>query len=1029
MSSPAGTATYRFRFGFSLTTSSSGPGPRLALGTAGSSDSEVDFSSPEPGVAPVLTEGVLWDCAEVFRGDGNWSECMIAEGLRVHDGFDRRFSAARDFCSIELFRLLLSLVLRRVVRIWHFGLPCVSWGTLRHPRVRSKYRPFGFTPSEPFTTQHNLIAIRVAFLMWLAHFNGQWASDEQPGGSVLHYLDIFQRLLREEEWTIPRWRHCSFGSPFLKPRQWLHNEPWLLALPRGCSCGRRGRRFKAEGSFTPERFALFESICVGGSAAVYRVPPRLGQSVASFSGLYPRGAMRLMAKGAVRAVAAAKRDPSGPAFRPRHVAPDWVCEFIESARFHPVIAYDFARPAHINCLESRTVKTLTKLACRTSPDTCIATLIDSRVTIGAGAKGRSSSSALNRIQQVSLGYVLGGGLYIGGLYAPLGIHRADDPTRHRAIRSPRIDKPAWLSGLESECFSRLDIVLFADRLCRPWNLWRRLLLLAGVGSSEGGEAGGFAQPSGVMARRVDAAPLLRHLGVAAAPPLGPPPTTSKAQPKAPARPPTWPTLSQDFRPLNDFPLVGSPEYEQADDYTRARAREAANWRRAYARWAAVVGDTFPADASPSDTSPAIILEEFPEPEAPERSAIPLPRMLVSAGPRPPPPRPLPGGPGLQPLPPRPPPIWPWPQPGPLTLPRPAFGGRKAAPARARAGLSAKYAPPVAASLDRPAVPPSRPVPETRGLPPPHEPPALHLRGDPASRPKGAHSPLRLEDAESVHSSSITCGPGSDFALRATGKGGAHPPSDEGHLEAPGLRLLRMSSLHVLGSRTRGSSGSAFADAAHLVPGLSASAAASAAATASALRTAGDRATPVNRSDAQAEPQAALRALAKSRSLRRLERDVEAGAGSMKALKRRARARERAEVHRGSQRGTSSAMTERRSAEEHFGRSAATQAAEEAAELASLGLATLGLPKRARESAAQKQRRRLRRRLKRSRRLHGSDDSDEQLRQDAALSVFLGRDQPPYWSEARELFWTNRHQYMSVLHAPHESLGTQPRKLP
>ena len=195
----------------------------------------------------------------------------------------------------------------------------------------------------------------------------------------------------------------------------------------------------------------------------------------------------------------------------------------------------------------------------------------------------------------------------------------------------------------------------------------------------------------------------------------------------------------------------------------------------------------------------------------------------------------------------------------------------------------------------------------------------------------------------MHSSSTSSGPGSVFALGAAGEGGTCPLPDESHLEAPGLRLLRMSSLHSLGSRTRGSSGSAAADAAHLVPGLSASAAASAAAAASALRSAGELATPVSRSDTQTDPQAALHALAKSRPLRRLERDVAAGAGSMKALKRRARARECAEVRRGSQRGTSSAMTERRPAEEHFGRSAATQAAEEAAELASLGPATLSAP--------------------------------------------------------------------------------------
>ena len=163
-----------------------------------------------------------------------------------------------------------------------------------------------------------------------------------------------------------------------------------------------------------------------------------------------------------------------------------------------------------------------------------------------------------------------------------------------------------------------------------------------------------------------------------------------------------------------------------------------------------------------------------------------------------------------------------------------------------------------------------------------------------------------------------------------------------------------------------------------MPGLSVSAAADAAAAASALKSAGERATPVSRADAQTDPDAALRALAKSRSLRRLERDVAACAGPVEALKRRARARERAEVHRGSQRGTSSTMAERRSAEEHFGRSVATQAAEEAAELASLGPATLGPPKRARESEAQKQRRRQRRRFKRSGQHRGPDSLHEQL---------------------------------------------------
>ena len=93
---------------------------------------------------------------------------------------------------------------------------------------------------------------------------------------------------------------------------------------------------------------------------------------------------------------------------------------------------------------------------------------------------------------------------------------------------------------------------------------------------------------------------------------------------------------------------------------------------------------------------------------------------------------------------------------------------------------------------------------------------------------------------------------------------------------------------------------------------------------------------------------------------------------------------------------------------HFGRSAATQAAEEAAELAALGPATSGPPKRARESEAQKLRRRRRRRLKD--RLRLESDASDQVREDAARRAFVGRGHPPYWNGALELYWASRHEF-------------------
>lgn len=43
----------------------------------------LSFSVPAP-----MAEGVLYDCIELFRGSGNWSEAHISRGFKVHDGVD-----------------------------------------------------------------------------------------------------------------------------------------------------------------------------------------------------------------------------------------------------------------------------------------------------------------------------------------------------------------------------------------------------------------------------------------------------------------------------------------------------------------------------------------------------------------------------------------------------------------------------------------------------------------------------------------------------------------------------------------------------------------------------------------------------------------------------------------------------------------------------------------------------------------------------------------------------------------------------
>ena len=107
-------------------------------------------------------------------------------GLSAHPGWDILDDSANDILSDSFMLMLVSLIFARVIRDWHFGLPCVSWGTLRRPRVRSEARPWGFDPSDPFTRYHNRIAVRVCWLMGLGDTMGLYASDEQPGASVAH---------------------------------------------------------------------------------------------------------------------------------------------------------------------------------------------------------------------------------------------------------------------------------------------------------------------------------------------------------------------------------------------------------------------------------------------------------------------------------------------------------------------------------------------------------------------------------------------------------------------------------------------------------------------------------------------------------------------------------------------------------------------------------------------------------------------------------------------------------------------------
>ena len=107
-------------------------------------------------------------------------------------------------------------------------------------------------------------------------------------------------------------------------------------------------------------------------------------------------------------------------------------------------------------------------------------LQDSRVALGASAKGRSSSYAISRVLKQSLPYVLGSNLYPGGLHVYSGDNRADAPSRDRQVEAPSRPLPRWYEDLGSGNFRTFDAVCQSAAFPRVLGRWvRMLLLLAG----------------------------------------------------------------------------------------------------------------------------------------------------------------------------------------------------------------------------------------------------------------------------------------------------------------------------------------------------------------------------------------------------------------------------------------------------------------------------------------------------------------------------------------------------------------------
>ena len=505
-------------------------GPGLALRELGL-EHEEQFGSPEPAVRQdalpntqlKVTRSLKdstksFDCIELFAGQGNWSLCHRAAGLRVHPGIERSAKGLGygDLSDNDTFRMLARLAYDGAVGEWHAAPPCWSFGTLRRPRLRSKEQPGGFNLDDPLTQEQTLLAVRTAFLLTLALSSGSFVSCEQPGSSVMFRLAAFRRLI-DKGCRITRFCFCSFGSAFQKASQWLHNKPWYDALSGKCSCKYRGRHFTIEGSFTRAAIQIFKARCNPSSMHVYGKEPKLGEAVSAFSASYPLPLCQVMASGSnaehrrlkqetlaelTRANVEAQQSLSQVQHWDRawHDDPEWVEDLCEGLHYQELFRYRFKQSGHINCLECRTYKSWIKHCSKVHVNSRLVALLDSRVTMGAVAKGRSSSRALSKILRGTLPYILGSGLYPGTLHCRSAWNRADGPSRDGDIQPPSRPTPPWIDALKEGNTELFDLMVASASWIRPVGRWfRLLLLLAGdIEQNPGPAASKTYQPRGEL---------------------------------------------------------------------------------------------------------------------------------------------------------------------------------------------------------------------------------------------------------------------------------------------------------------------------------------------------------------------------------------------------------------------------------------------------------------------------------------------------------------------------------------------------
>lgn len=365
-----------------------------------------------------------FDLLEMYSGCGRMSTEWQRQGLKVLPPLELK--EGWDLTSESLFWGLLSFIRAGKVKMVWWAPPCTTFSLARTPKLRSLLVAWGFRLLERKTLAGNLHASQSMLIAMVQISVGGFMGGEQPAFGFMRALECWQLLLVMFDGVFEiLFDWCRYSQNFRKTTRVISNFPPFRKL--GLRCNHSRKHVKLEGQATTKAGAYSSHFCkvVAGLWKAYWM---------EFDGT-PKECREVFGE------------------PPRVQKPEkggshlWAVQLSESLPWHTWIQYSFKSKEHINLQETKARRSFFKRL-RGSKRVVIAQ--GSRVNLGSLGKGRSPSSALNRLMKSEAPLILGKNLYVAGIRFPTWSIRADCPSRKKAVFPPRTPVPKWFWNLQRE---------------------------------------------------------------------------------------------------------------------------------------------------------------------------------------------------------------------------------------------------------------------------------------------------------------------------------------------------------------------------------------------------------------------------------------------------------------------------------------------------------------------------------------------------------------------------------------------------